>query len=128
MNNYFIMNRTGEFTPSKHTENQCKVEGHTKYFYHLVLVFDGAVKLNYDAFIVDHQELDSMITDLDLKGSCEEMHQKIAAHLIPMLEDDKELPLLACKCTIRPTKKDGPAWLEYVSLKAPAYAACLALT
>lgn len=128
MSSFFIMNRTGEFEPKFSTDNQCKVAGHTKYHYHLKLVFDGKCKLNADQFIIDHQLIDDLVTQLGLAGSCEEMHLHIRRELIPMLTKDHGLPLLACKCVIRPTKKDGAAWLEYVSLKSPEYAPCLALT
>lgn len=127
MTSYFIMNRTGEFEPYGMTSNQCKAPEHKKYYYHLKLVFDGECELDKDAFIVDHQEIDDLVASLPLLGSCEQMQLQLSRQLLPMFQD-RDIPLLACKCVIKPTKSDGPAWLEYVSLKAPAYAACLALT
>jgi hypothetical protein len=127
MKSYFILNRQGEFNPTDMTNNQCKGWGHGKYFYLLQLVFDGTLKLDDNAFIIDHQDVDDLVQNIVLKGSCEQMHMKIAKKLIPTLVK-KALPLLACKCTIRPTlDPQGKAWLQYVSLKDDKYAPCLAL-
>lgn len=127
MKSYFVLNRQGTFYPAKMTTNQCKVLGHSKYYYLLQMVFDGKLKLDENSFIVDHQAIDNLVQELVLKGSCEQMHQKIAKLLVPTLVK-KNLPLLACKCTIRPTlDTQGPAWLQYVLLKDESHAPCLAL-
>lgn len=127
MKSYFILNRQGSFQPSAMTKNQCKGWGHGNYYYLIQMVFDGKVKLDDMAFIVDHQAIDDLIQEMVLKGSCEQMHQKIAKLLVPTLIK-KNLPLLACKCTIRPTlDPQGPAWLQYVLLKDESHAPCLAL-
>lgn len=127
MKSYFILNRQGEFKPSMMSSNQCKGWGHSNYHYLLQLVFDGTLKLDENSFIVDHQAIDDVVQNLVLKGSCEQMHLKISRLLVPTMIK-KKLPLLACKCTIRPTlDPKGPAWLQYVLLKDDKYAPCLAL-
>lgn len=124
---YFVMHRQGSFEPNNHTVNQCKEPGHDIYYYHLKLVFDGSAKLNDQAFLIDHQDLDDLITSLPLAGSCEQMQQQINKVIVPMIARRK-LPLLACKCTLQPSLDAGaPAWLEFISLKSPEFASCLPL-
>lgn len=127
MTSFYVMNRTGKFEPDYYDDNQCKAKGHLEYHYHIKLVFEGACKLNDDGFIIDHQEIDDVIQNLGLQGSCEEMHLDIRKKLIPALTEHFGLPLLACKCVIHPTKTPGAAWLEYVSLKDKASLPLLAL-
>jgi hypothetical protein len=127
MTSYFVMNRTGEFEPSGMTANQCGREGVGKYFYALKMVFEGACKLNEDDFIIDHQAIDDLVNEIELAGSCEAMQLRIKNALVPFLCKQYGLPMLAYKCTLYAGKKTGPAWMEYVSLRSPEYAPCLAL-
>jgi len=126
MKSYFVMNRTGKFTPEKTTSNQCKAPGHGQYFYHLKMVFLGGMKLDENSFILDHQDVDDLVTGLILQGSCEEMNRKIMERLAKLM-GLKSIPMVACKCTIRPGLGDGPAWLEYTQVRADKYLHCLQL-
>ena len=124
---YYVMTRTGRFRPLENTDNQCKGWGHSEYHYTLKLLFDGSAKLNDKSFLIDHQDLDDAIQDIELVGSCEQMHKQINEKLVPLLAR-KNLPLLVCKCVIRPTlDARPPAVLEFISLKSPEFAACLPL-
>lgn len=124
MKSYFVMNRTGKFYPAKMTPNQCKAPGHSQYNYHLRMVFAGDAKLDQNNFLLDHQEVDDLVQGMMLKGSCEEMNQKITARLAKLM-GAKAIPMVACKCTIRPMIPDGPAWLEFVTLPEEAHLNCL---
>jgi hypothetical protein len=126
MQTFYVMTRKGQFRTAYYTQNQCKVEGHRQYTYHLRFVFDGSAKLDENSFLIDHADIDRAIQGLELAGSCEEMHKQISKKLVPMLER-KKLPLLACKCTIYP-EQYAVAFLEFITLKAPEYAPCLSLT
>lgn len=127
MSSYFVMNRTGEFSPAAMTSNQCGKDGVAKYFYALKMVFAGTCRLDKDEFIIDHQAIDDLVNEIGLSGSCEQMQLRIKEKLVPFLCKEYGLPMLAYKCSLHAGKKDGPAWMEFVSLKAPEYAACLAL-
>lgn len=114
MKSYYVMNRSGEFEPIRPTSNQCKEPGHLRYGYELRMCFFGAMQLDQNQFILDHQLVDDLVQSLALTGSCEEMHKLISRQLRTMMTR-KNIELAACKCTIKP-KPDGPAFLEFITL------------
>ena len=109
----YIMHRKGVFEPDKYTSNQCKVEGHESYDYHIIMVFPGTQQLDINNFIVDHQDIDDTIQNMVLKGSCEEMHQRICDRLKKFFER-KGIDLMAMKCIIKPVSQGGIAHMEYL--------------
>lgn len=126
MEQYYVMHRTGQFKPAKFSSNQCKGPGHDKYHYELVMVFNGDASLDKDYFLLDHQNVDDVIQKMRLGGSCEQMHLKIS-RAISKLMKDHNLPMVACKCILRPTIPDGAAWMKFVSFE-PGYQHTVALT
>lgn len=105
------MTRTGKFTPSRRTENQCKAPGHKSYDYTLRMVFLGNMKLDEHQFITDHANVDGLIQNMDLTGSCEQMHLKICGKLKEFFRK-KAIPLCGCKCTIHPGE-GAAAYMDY---------------
>lgn len=118
---YFLMTRRGNFKPAKMTHNQCKEPGYSEYTYELRMVFDGAVTLDPNAFIVDHQKIHDMITALGLAGSCEEFTTRILTALDGFM-DAAGIPMLACRCTVKAVDPNAPAFLERIHIAegAPA--------
>lgn len=118
---YFLMTRRGTFKPGRMTHNQCKEPGYSEYTYELRMVFDGAVKLDADAFIVDHQKIDEMVRGLGLAGSCEEFTTRILTALDSFM-DAAGIPMLACRCTVKAVDPNAPAFLERIHIAngAPA--------
>lgn len=112
---YFIMNRTGLFRPAAHTPNQCKEPGWPEYSYNLRMVFDGSMKLDRNDFIVDHAQVDKLVHELGLKGSCEDMTTRVLTALDAFMSA-RGINLLACRCTIRATDPNAPAWLERIHI------------
>lgn len=118
---YFLMTRRGNFKPARTTHNQCKEPGYMEYTYELRMVFDGAVKLDTNAFIVDHQAIHDMVTELGLAGSCEEITARILTALDTFMALEG-IPMLACRCTVKPVDPNAPAYLERIHIAegAPA--------
>ena len=114
---YFIMHRKGNFAVNLSTRNQCKVQGHRGYNYHLrIVVTGGAKSLDKQGFIVDHVTLDAFITGLGLHGSCEQM-QIYVANAIPQWFKANKIKCKAYRLTIQPIMTDGTkpvATMEYV--------------
>jgi len=123
---YFIMNRTGVFRPSEMTSNQCKEPGWPEYTYALRMVFPGDMKLDHNDFIIDHAEVDAMVRKLAPKGSCEDMSARILDALHELMAK-KNLPMVACKCVIRPSDPTAPAWMERVHVADNAHVEALRL-
>lgn len=114
------MHRKGVFEPEKYTSNQCKIEGHDSYDYHIIMVFPAHQQLDANAFIVDHQDIDNTIQNMVLKGSCEQMHQKICDRLKKFFSK-KDIDLMAMKCIIKPVTNGGVAHMEYLFTKDSSY-------
>jgi hypothetical protein len=114
------MHRNGIFVPKQKSTNQCKTEGHQSYNYTLSMVFPHTVMLDKDKFIIDHQHVDRLIQSLHLKGSCEQMQQKICTGLRELYKR-LNLELLAYKCRIIPDATIGAAYLDYVYVKSDEY-------
>lgn len=113
---FFIMTRKGSFRPAKFTNNQCKEPGQTTYNYVLKMVFPKDVEMDSHHFIVDHADVDKMITHLVLEGSCEQMHKRICKAVREFFELRKR-DLYGFKCTIVPDVVDPVAILEYTYTK-----------
>jgi hypothetical protein len=126
MEQYYVMHRQGTFKPAGYTANQCKAPKHPDYHYELVMVFDGDAELDERKFLLDHQEVDDMIQSLRLGGSCEQMHQRISKRITSLMRE-RDLPMVACKCIIRPSVPVGAAHLKFVSFET-GHEHCLALT
>lgn len=116
---FYVMTRNGKFYPARMTKNQCKVEGHSSYSYSLRMVFSNTIKLDNNAFITDHAEVDEMIQKLPLIGSCEQMHQTICTALKAFFKS-KKLKLEGCKCTIIPGKSPA-AFMDYYYIGARSH-------
>lgn len=123
---YFVMNRIGRFTPAQFSSNQCKAPGYPEYQYALRMVFPGDMKLDSHDFIVDHAEIHAMVTKMALSGSCEDMTTLILRALDRFMTEHK-IPMVACKCTIRPTDPEAPAWLERIHVAPGAHVEALRL-
>lgn len=123
---YFIMNRTGVFRPSRSTTNQCKEQGWPEYAYSLRMVFPGDMKLDPNDFIVDHADIDQLVQTLRPPGSCEDMARTILTALDAFMAERK-IPILACKCVIRPTDPTAPAWLERIHIASGAHVEAMRL-
>lgn len=126
MESYYIMHRTGKFKPAAFSTNQCKAPKHSDYHYELVMVFKGDAKLDESKFLLDHQNVDDAIVGLKLGGSCEQMHQKISKRIAKLMQE-RNLPMVACKCIIHPTVPPGAAHMKFVSFE-DGYQHCVALT
>lgn len=114
---FYIMYRNGIIVPPHPTPNQCKVEGHPIYYYTIGMVFPKDVQLDDNQFIIDHAYVDSLISQqLSLTGSCEEMHKTICEHVRELFKS-KDIPLVACKCTLKPSQGENAAYMEYVYLR-----------
>lgn len=123
---YFVMNRTGRFKPSHNSANQCKAPGWPEYVYTLRMVFPGDMKLDANDFIIDHAEVNDMVVKLAAAGSCEDMSRAILTALDKFMAN-KGIPMVACKCTIRPTDPEAPAWLERIHISPSAHVEALRL-
>lgn len=123
---YFIMNRVGTFRPSQASQNQCKEPGWPEYSYNLRMVFDGATKLDQNDFIIDHAQVDAMVRGLGLKGSCEDMTTRVLNALDQFMAE-RGIPMVACRCIIRATDPNSPAWLERVHVSSAAHVEALRL-
>lgn len=123
---YFIMNRVGTFRPSAPTPNQCKEPGWPEYSYSLRMIFPGNMKLDANDFIIDHAEVDTLVRALAPKGSCEDMSARILTALDQFMHG-KGIPMIACKCVIRPTDPNAPAWMERIHVSSGAHVEALRL-
>lgn len=112
---YFLMTRRGRFKPSHATNNQCKEPGYSEYNYELRMVFDGNVKLDASHFIVDHAQIDTLVRELGLVGSCEDMTARILTALDGFMEA-AGIPMLACRCTVKAVDPNAPAFLERIHI------------
>lgn len=117
---FFVMTRRGLFRPASHTQNQCKEPGWPEYSYELRMVFRGDMALDESGFIVDHAEIDSMIQELRLTGSCEEFTTRIL-HSLDKFMSSAGIPMVGCRCIVRATDPNSPAWLErlHIAPQAP---------
>ena len=70
---YFITKNTQE-------SNKCANQNQTTYKYIINIAFDSP-KLDDNGFIIDHNVIDDYIQGLVLKGSCEQMSDKIISKL-----------------------------------------------
>lgn len=111
--NCYIMNRKGSFKTPRATNNQCKVKGHKKYHYDIVVAFSNRIKLDDNKFIIDHQEIDDCIQKCSLIGSCEEMHLTISKQL-KILFKSKKIPVMGIRAVIYPNIPVGVANLSYI--------------
>lgn len=123
---YFIMNRNGLFRPAETTSNQCKEPGWPEYAYSLRMVFDGSMKLDKNDFIVDHAEVDRLVRELGLKGSCEDMTLRILTALDAFMAK-RGIPMVACRCVVRPTDPNAPSWMERVHVASREHVEALRL-
>jgi len=105
--NFFTMTRRGHIVPKKSTKNQCKTQGHKKYFYEVKIVFSGLVELDKNGFIVKHEDLDKAIKASPAVGSCEQVHLDLRERLHRFFADKKlNWYVKGFKCTIYPTLSD----------------------
>lgn len=118
---YFVMTRRGTFRPTHYTSNQCKEPGWPEYSYELRMVFRGEMDLDKDGFIVDHAEINHMIQKMQLTGSCEKFTIAILGSLDKFMSS-ANIPMVACRCIVRATDPNTPAWLErlHIAPAAPA--------
>ena len=95
------------------SNNQCVVEGHDKYFYTCKIYTDNK-KLDSQGFIVDHNDIDSCITQelikKEFKGSCELMAEAIISLIIKMLRRNEQR-FKAIEVTLRSKLIDSPAYI-----------------
>ena len=104
----FILHRKGQFKISQATDNQCKAKGHAAgYTYEITIVVN---KLDSQGFAIDHNEINDVIANKPIKGSCEELCKLIFKRV-------KKLKfagtLVAYKCVIRPITAKKEAYIEY---------------
>jgi 6-pyruvoyl-tetrahydropterin synthase len=104
----FILTRNGEFKITEHTDNQCKAKGHSAgYKYEIKVVVD---QLDAQGFAIDHNEINDVIANQPIKGSCEELCELIFNRV-------KKLKfagtLLAYKSTIKPITAKKEAFIEF---------------
>jgi hypothetical protein len=69
--------------------------------------------LDSNGFLIDHADIDNMIHNLLLNGSCEEMHLMIRNGLATLMVDNN-VPMVAYKSIIRPVNPEGAAYMKYV--------------
>jgi hypothetical protein len=126
---YFIMNRVGQIKLKADSKNQCKAIGHRDFQYQLRMVFDGTMKLDSRQYILDHQDVDTMIQKIGFIGSCEQIHQVLMLKLVAFMAK-KKIPMRAARCVLKPIINTGhvsrpiwsvdtsvKAWLEYVHIE-----------
>lgn len=104
----FTINRTGQFKVSTHTNNQCKSKNHVAgYKYHIIIVVDT---LDEQGFVIDHIEIDNIIQNIKIEGSCEEI-------CLQLFNSIKKLKcagtIVAYKSIIQPITANMQAFIEY---------------
>lgn len=115
MEQVYLMHRRGKFKPFQHTSNQCKGKYHSEYHYHIMFLCN--VKLDKNGFLLDHQLIDDAIQDIQLSGSCEEMHLTLKDCFDEVMKKSKlKRNVLAYKAIISPTIPNGVAYMEYIQV------------
>lgn len=113
----YVMERRGIFSPNKHTNNQCKDVGHNHYEYNCKIAFHPTTKLDENDFLIDHVDVNQVIQDCLLNGSCERMHKRIMVNLQNILSE-RGIVAIAIKVTIIPKYPEGLANLTYIYTKS----------
>ena len=102
---YLVITRNGEFTPAELSSNQCGSEETTLFSYEIKCLFkvpnDFSSVVDENKFVIEHKKIDDFIHSLYLKGSCEEIHQKIGSNLHFYLET-KSNAYVGFKLSIKP--------------------------
>ena len=73
----FKIIRNGQFRALRDVSNQCVEEGHECYWYQVVLIFSGDTPLDDNGFLIDTREIDQIVQEARLIGSCEQMHLQL---------------------------------------------------
>ena len=104
----FILRRKGTFRISEATDNQCKAKGHAAgYTYEITVVVD---KLDAQGFAIDHNEINDVIQNNPIKGSCEELCEQIFSRVEKLKFAGT---LLAYQSVIKPITAKKEAYIEY---------------
>lgn len=115
----YVMTRKGSFTPTEHTNNQCKAKMHLAYTYVIKIAFTGKAQLDKKDFLIEHEAIDAQIQKTKLKGSCERMAAVITDSLLALLTK-AGLPVAILKTTIHPVE-NPPAFMEHLYIKNKNY-------
>lgn len=115
----YVMTRKGTFTPTEHTNNQCKAFTHRTYNYVIKVAFTGKAKLDKKDFLIEHEAIDAQIQRTKLKGSCERMAAVITDSLLALFIK-ADLPIAILKTTIHPVE-NPPAFMEHLYIKNKNY-------
>lgn len=99
--NIYVMERKGTFAPSSSSTNQCKGEGHELYSYICKLLFHPDQKLDDNDFLIDHLDVDTIVTGVQYEGSCERMHIQMQKALRKEFSK-RGINVVAIKTTITP--------------------------
>jgi hypothetical protein len=93
MQQHYVMTRRGEIGQDVFsTPNQCKIVGHSKYYYTVAMVFAHKHSLSKDGFLIDHLDIDAEITKMRIGGSCEELCNSISKRLMQLfIERDMDI-------------------------------------
>jgi hypothetical protein len=102
----FIIHRKGRIETSFNTDNQCKDVGWRYYYYHVTIATE---KRDHQNFVIDHEEINNLIQELVIFGSCEDIAHTIYEAIFNAIKG-----IQAFKCCISPVQDKGPAYMEYV--------------
>lgn len=110
---FLKINRLGVVKTNKKTVNQCKALGHEQYNFHVAITC-CATNLNKDRFIVDHQEIKTLVQGLfDTKtGSCEDLCVEIANQVKKQFKHIHAVDIYVKLWPVVPLSTDS-AFMEY---------------
>ncbi len=122
---YYVMNRSGSFTPARPTGNQYVRPSHPIYFYTVRILFPGNVALDSRRFIIENADIDRVIRNAEWQGSGEDMQKQLMG-IINRILKVRGIKMLACKCVIKGSEASNVAWLEYTESNRPEYLSLVA--
>lgn len=111
----YCITRNGiiQFPKSLASDNQCVTRGHEKYHYTCKVYTDNK-KLDPMGFIVDHNDIDRIITTelvkQKFKGSCELMSEAIIGVVIDLLKKKKQR-FKSIEITLKGKPEGNPAFI-----------------
>ena len=113
---YLIINRFGRLTAKSKVSNQCKVEGHRDYDYHVKVKCES--KLDGQDFLIDHVAIDLAVQYIfaQQNGSCERLAINFADEVVKTMINH------GCKVRkiyvqIKPVLQKGQKTMAFMELK-----------
>lgn len=110
------MIRSGVFVPALSTDNQCGRVGHPAYNYRIKVVVSGDVPLNERGQVIDHAQIDDLMVNSKISGSCEEMLAKIS-HLVAEMFDLYGIRWLGIKVDVFPSMSETIAHIDLIYIR-----------